>query len=121
MTSPPPDDIISEEFWLKMKARMLTSHYKYFPKYGPLSASYPAKIDSLATAEQRIGLYEETGNTEWLVDAANQLMIEFMLPGHPNAHFRATDSNESPGLVHRADYTEVDPTTVALREKYSRE
>ncbi len=115
----PPDDIISEDFWRKMKARMLTSHYKYFPKYGPLRDSYPGKIDSLATANERIRLYEKTGNTEWLIDAANQLMIEFMLPGHSEAHFRATDSDESPGLVHRAEYTEVDPTTLAMRKRYS--
>jgi hypothetical protein len=26
-------------------------------------------------------------------------MLEFMLPRHPRAHFRATDSGESPGRV----------------------
>jgi hypothetical protein len=26
-------------------------------------------------------------------------MIEFMYPRHPEAHFRATSSNESPGVV----------------------
>jgi len=26
-------------------------------------------------------------------------MIEFMYPQHPDAHFRATDSDESPGIV----------------------
>lgn len=25
--------------------------------------------------------------------------IEFMCPQHPNAYFKATDSNESPGIV----------------------
>jgi hypothetical protein len=26
-------------------------------------------------------------------------MIEFMYPQHPKAHFKATDSHESPGIV----------------------
>lgn len=37
------------------------------------------------------------GNTEYLVDAANFLMIEFMHPAHPKAHYRATDKEGSPG------------------------
>jgi len=34
-----------------------------------------------------------------LADVANFAMIEFMYPQHPNAYFKPTDSNESPGLV----------------------
>lgn len=34
----------------------------------------------------------ERYNTEYLLDAANYLMFEFMYPQHPKAHFRATDS-----------------------------
>jgi hypothetical protein len=35
------------------------------------------------------------------MDAGNCAMIEFMFPQHPNAHFRATDSTESPGRSRR--------------------
>lgn len=31
------------------------------------------------------------------MDVANFAMIEFMLPRHPDAHYRPTDSHESPG------------------------
>jgi hypothetical protein len=48
---------------------------------------------------QRIELYKQTGNKEHLVDAANFLRIEYKYPKHPKAHFRGTDSRESPGLV----------------------
>jgi hypothetical protein len=41
----------------------------------------------------------EPGNAEYLVDAANFLMIEFMHPAHPNAHYAATDKEGSPGRV----------------------
>lgn len=83
----------SSEFVHYMKNRMEMS----YAKYGPIKAAYPHKINALDSAEKRIRLYQETGNTEWLVDAANFLMIEFMLPSHVKAHFRATASHESPG------------------------
>ena len=33
------------------------------------------------------------------MDAANYLMFEFMYPQHPKAHFKATDSKDSSGIV----------------------
>ncbi len=75
--------------------RMIMSHYKY----GKVSDTYPDKKSAIISLLQRLDLYVETGNTEWLMDVANFAMIEFMRPSHHNAHFRATESNESPGLV----------------------
>lgn len=40
-----------------------------------------------------------TGNTEYLLDAGNYAMFEYMYPQHEKAHFRATDSSESAGIV----------------------
>lgn len=68
-----------------------------FHKYGPIKEAYPHKISALKSLQERLKKYEETGNTEWLIDAANFAMIEYMLPSHPQAHFRGTDSGESPG------------------------
>lgn len=67
-------------------------------KYGKVSR-YPARQQALPNIAKRIALYQETGNTEWLLDAANYCLIEAMQPSHPQAHFRATDSDESPGEV----------------------
>ncbi len=97
MTIPPEKEVFSPDFVKKMRNRMLTSHYKY----GKASEAYPDKINALACMRERMKLYDETGNKEWLVDAANFLMIEYMFPAHPEAHFRSTDSDESPGLVRR--------------------
>jgi hypothetical protein len=83
----------SPDFVTKMQNRMDVS----YAKYGPIRDAFPTKINAIESCEKRIDQYHKTGNTEWLVDAANFLMIEFMLPAHPKAHFRATDSNESPG------------------------
>lgn len=85
----------SYRFQNLMNNRMLTSFYRY----GPLSMAYPEKVKALPNIAERVKKYEETGNVEWLIDAANFCMIEFMHPSLPNAHFRATDSNESPGRV----------------------
>lgn len=70
-----------------------------FHKYGSVAEGFPSKINAIASMEQRIEKYKETGNSEWLVDAANFAMIEFMHPQHPNAHFEGTDSAASPGRI----------------------
>jgi hypothetical protein len=96
-----PTTEVSEDFIRYMRNRMLVSYYKY----GPLAEAYPHRVNALETLQDRLKKYEATGNTEWLVDAANMAMIEFMRPAHPQAHFRPTDSNESPGRVTKVGRT----------------
>ena len=89
----------SERFVEAMRNRMVASYYKY----GPLASNVHRdnkqdNIKIMANLYKRLALYEDTGNTEWLVDVGNFAMIEFMYPQHPRAHFRATDSSESPGV-----------------------
>lgn len=90
-------DVLSTEFSTEfvngMRSRMAVSYHKY----GPIREAYPHKINALESLRMRLDKYMETGNTEFLIDAANFAMIEFMLPSHPQAHYRATDSHESPG------------------------
>lgn len=85
----------SNEFVSLMKNRMVMSHYKY----GWVSDTYPELADAIACLRQRLDMYEKTGNLENLVDVGDFAMIEYMRPRHPNAHFKATDSDQSPGLV----------------------
>lgn len=85
----------SEDFVQKMRNRVAVSHYKY----GWVNDTYPHLADAIASLEQRLALFKETGNTEYLVDVANFAMIEFMHPRHPKAHFKSTDSDRSPGLI----------------------
>lgn len=82
-----------ETFVQAMRDRMQISYHKY----GAVKDAVPHKVNAIESLHHRLEKYMETGNTEWLVDASNFAMIEFMYPSHPNAHFRATDSNESPG------------------------
>jgi hypothetical protein len=79
----------SPPFVQAMANRMAVS----FHKYGLVAEAHET-CDHVASLRQRLTKYEETGNTEWLVDVANFAMIESMK--HPD-NFRATDSDESPG------------------------
>lgn len=86
----------NKDFVELMKNRMTISYHKY----GPVISNYGScNVDAIKSLEKRLKKYEETGNVEWLVDVANFAMIEYMCPQHKNAHFKGTDSNESPGLV----------------------
>lgn len=84
---------VSEVFIRAMKDRMVMSFYKY----GLLTEAYPRKVDAVGSMMERVRKYAETGNTEFLVDAANFAMIEFMHPRHPGAFFQPTDDDASPG------------------------
>lgn len=86
----------SEEFDRLRKNRVETSYYKY----GPARKNFAAgNVQAIPTMEWCIKKYQETGNREYLLDSANYLMFEYMFPQHPKAHFRATSSDESAGIV----------------------
>ena len=94
---------VSKDFLQGMANRMDVSFYKYGHVMDAIG-----KVDEIACLLERVEKYRETGNTEWLMDAANFAMIEYMHKGAGT--FRATDSNESPGLIH---------TKKAQKESYS--
>lgn len=93
-------EIIEQEYntdfdELRKKA-VATSYYKY----GKFEDNCKSKcVDILASLKVRLEAYERTGNTEYLIDVANFTMAEFTYPQHPKAHYKPTDSNESPGIV----------------------
>ena len=87
------------EYELQFLQGMLDRMAVSFHKYGAVNDAYPDRVDAIASLKVRLERYAEDGNTEWLMDAANFAMIEFMRPRHPDAHFKATDSGESPGRI----------------------
>lgn len=71
-----------------------------YHKYGSAKDNFGEKlVNALETCQLCIEKYKKTGNTEYLVDAANYLMFEYMYPQRKDAYFRATDSGESAGIV----------------------
>lgn len=91
------DTITSRKFHDMMDDRMLVSHYKY----GHTDEGYPEKSRAVDNVMLRLDEYLKTGNVEYLVDAANFCMIEFMHPSQPNAFLKATDSDGSPGILYQ--------------------
>lgn len=69
-----------------------------FHKYGPIRRNFPHLRTGVDNVRLRLEQYEKTGNTEFLIDASNYCLIEFMRPSIEGAHFRSTDSDESPGV-----------------------
>jgi hypothetical protein len=80
----------SDEFVKLMRNRMIMGFFRY----GYNNPNEMKKLDFITSAKRRIELYELSGNTECLVDAANILRMEFEMPNHPNAHFQSVDDGE---------------------------
>lgn len=78
----------SEKFDEIRKKAMITSYFKY----GPLKDNYSNYkcMDALSCLQKRIEKYLKTGNTEFLADAANFAMIEFMYPSVEGARYQPT-------------------------------
>lgn len=86
----------SERFDTLRRNRVEVSFYKY----GPAKQNFATgNVQAIPTLEKCLQKYKDTGNTEYLCDLANYAMFEFMYPQHPKAHFRATSSEESAGIV----------------------
>ena len=86
----------SDEFDRLRQNRVAVSFYKY----GLAKINFGEKlVDAIGCVEKCINKYKKTGNTEYLCDAANYLMFEYMYPQKEGAYFKATDSSESAGIV----------------------
>lgn len=80
-------------------------------KYGPVAVNFGQNmVDAIGMLQfdprEELGClgkclkkYKETGNTEYLLDAGNYIMFEFMFPKHPQAYFKATESKDTAGIT----------------------
>jgi hypothetical protein len=96
MNKPNIKNEYSDKFDELRRNRVEVSFYKYGPAKDNFSTG---NVNAMETMKKCVEKYNATGNTEYLCDAANYAMFEFMYPQHPKAHFRATDSGESAGIV----------------------
>lgn len=84
----------SEEFDQKRKNAIIVS----FHKYGPSKENFKkGMVDAIGSLKKNLKKFEETGNTEYLVDIANYAMFRFMYP-QGNESYRPTDSDQSAGV-----------------------
>lgn len=76
----------------------------YF-KYGSVKQNFSrmgdqgSLVNALDTMSQCVWKYDQTHNKEYLLDAMNYLMFEYMYPSYDDAYFKHTDSDESAGIV----------------------
>lgn len=82
----------SDDFERLMRNRMIMGAFRYETFEEKKKTAW--KYDFPTEAIKRIGKYQETGNTENLVDAANMLLIEFEFGHHKNKHFNSIDDGE---------------------------
>lgn len=80
----------SPEFERLMRNRLILGAYRY----GRLNSTGKPQYNRIESVRKRLLLYENTGNTEYLVDCADLLLLEFEEGVHPNRHFKAIDDAE---------------------------
>lgn len=80
----------SPEFEQLMRNRLLIGRFRYGRLHKQRSDAY----DNIRSAIKRLRLYQQTGNLEHLVDAANLCLVEYVTGDHPERHFDATDDGE---------------------------
>lgn len=101
-----PDSVPTTEFSQQFLQGMLDRMAVSYAKYGAVADAYPRKVDALQSLQVRLQKYAQTGNMEYLMDAGNFAMIEFIAPGQEGAYYAPTDASGSPG---RKWHGEVDP------------
>jgi hypothetical protein len=81
----------SPEFERLMHNRMVMGAFRY----GLLAKkkTQKRKWDLLSPIHKKIELYQQTGNTEYLVDIANYCLLAFECDDHPRKHFQALDDH----------------------------
>lgn len=77
----------SEQFEELMRARLVMGAFRY----GRLRAMGKPQYDRIASARNRLFLFEQTGNLECLVDVANLMLCEFEEGDHPRRHLKSVD------------------------------
>lgn len=84
----------SKEFDRKRQEAIITSYYKY----GPSKENFKkGMVDAIGSLKKNLQKFEETGNTEYLVDVANYAMFRFMYPMKGES-YKPTDSDQSVGV-----------------------
>lgn len=86
----------SEEADKRRKALVEQSYYKY----GSAAVNFGRKlVNALETSEKCVEKYSRTKNKEYLLDAMNYLMFEYMYPGMEGTYFQYTNSDASAGIA----------------------
>ncbi len=95
----------SPVFYQLMRNRLVMGSFRYQPFEE--KRRIPWNYDTAEEAIKRIRLYQEGGNTEHLVDAANMCLLEFEFGEHPAKHFESIDDGEHAQVKELSDEADV--------------
>lgn len=92
------DEILDKEYSVEFDEKRKNAILVSYHKYGPSKENFKkGMVDAIGSLKKNLKKFEETGNTEYLVDIANYAMFRFMYP-QGNESYRPTDNNESAGV-----------------------
>jgi hypothetical protein len=91
-------EILRQEYCAEFDERRKNAIVCSFYKYGPSKENFQkGMVDAIGSLKKNLKKFEETGNTEYLVDIANYAMFRYMYPMEGES-YKATDSNQSAGV-----------------------
>ena len=94
------NDILKTEYDKDIDLKRQNLVIQSYFKYGPAKHNFGEHlVNALDTMSQCVCKYDQTHNKEYLLDAMNYLMFEYMYPSYKDAYFKHTDSNGSAGIV----------------------
>jgi hypothetical protein len=92
-----PDSVPQDQIDVLFIQGMLDRMAMGFHNYGHMRRQHN-RPDNIKNIDIRVKKYQESKNTEYLMDAANYCMMEFCVPIE-GAFFKTTEKHESPGSV----------------------
>ncbi len=96
----PPLEVLQEtewcpEFEMHMRNRLVMGAFRY----GRFDNDDKWRFSLIGGLQEKLMAYQQTGNTEYLVDLANYALLEFVRPAHPKAHWHGDDDHDHCSLL----------------------
>lgn len=91
-------DILEKEYSIEFDQKRMNAILVSYHKYGPSKENFKkGMVDAIGSLKKNLRKFEETRNTEYLIDVANYAMFRFMYP-QGSESYRPTDSDQSAGV-----------------------
>ena len=86
-----PDELRASQWSAEFESLMRNRLVIGALRYGLIGAPGKPRYNRPDAIRTKLQHYEETGNTETLVDVANLALLEYVEGDHPRKHFKALD------------------------------